>query len=205
MCKQILLQVILVATIIITSHCSLHAQHYLGFEAGATVTSLYTIQEPEPPIGRFASPTIGARVGVFFESEIKDFLAIKTGLFGVLKGCQLETHGRWNLVYMTIPVLVVFNPVKPLKLGIGVELGALIANNIPLLVDNKLSLGVRGEVAWQISPSFRLIAHGTLDLIPTTTILYTDDQGNIAGQSSYNNITGGLSLAYTIKTFDKKG
>ena len=142
---------------------------------------------------------------MFFESEIKDFLAIKTGLFGVLKGCQLQTDDRWNLAYITLPFLVVFTPIKPLKLGVGVELGALVANNLPLLADNKLSIGVRAEAAWQITPSFRLIAHGTLDVTSTTSLFHTDDQGNLRGQSSHNNITGGLSLAYTIKTFDKKG
>ena len=203
MCKQILLKVILVATLIITSQRTISAQYHLGVEAGATVSSLYTIQESY--VNNWASPTIGARAGLFFENEIKDFFAIKTGVFGVLKGCQLQMGERWNLVYITVPALAVFTPVKPLKLGIGIELGALVANNIRLLADNTLSLGIRSEVAWQINPSFRLIAHTTVDVTPTSSIIYTDDRGFLLASNNYNNITGGLSLAYTIKTFDKEG
>lgn len=203
MCKQILLQVIIVATLIITSHCRLHAQYHLGVEAGATLSSLYTIQEQY--VDNFASPVIGARAGLFLENEIKDFFAIKIGVFGALKGCKLQSNIRWNGVYITVPALAIFTPVKPLKLGIGIELGALVSKDFLLLVNNKLSLGIRCEVAWQISSCFRLIAHSTVDVTPTSLIIYTDEQGRLLSKNNYNNITGGLSLAYTIKTFDKKG
>jgi hypothetical protein len=193
----------LVVTLIITNHSNTHAQYHLGVEAGATLSSLYTF--PEPIIEPLTGPVAGARAGVFFEAEIKDFIALKTGLFGVLKGANLDTGERWNLVYLTVPALLVFTPVKPLKLGIGVELGALVSNNFQLLADNKLSLGIRAEIAWQINPSFRLIGHSTVDMTPTTSLFYTDDQGNLLTRINYSNITGGLSLAYTIKTFSKKG
>jgi hypothetical protein len=203
MCKQILLPIIIIALIITTSHSNLNAQYHLGIEAGATLSSLYTIQEPT--IELFSGPVPGARAGLFFEAEIKDFIALKTGVFGVLKGANLHTGERWNVVYLTVPVLLNFTPIKPLKLGIGVELGALVADNYQALADNKLSLGIRAEVAWQISPSFRLIAHSTVDVTTTSSVFYTDDQGFLVTKNNYNHITGGLSLAYTIKTFDKKG
>jgi hypothetical protein len=204
MCKELFFKVILVTTLIITSQRILHAQYHLGVEAGATVSSFYSTPQ-EPKMSEFIRPAIGARVGVFFESQIKDFFAIKTGIFGALKGTQFKSGDRWSLVYLTLPVLAIFTPVKPLKLGIGVELGALVSDSHPLLTDNKLSLGIRGEIAWQINPSFRLIAHSTIDVTPTFSVTYTDDQGNPLTQINNNNITGGLSLAYTIKTFDKKG
>lgn len=201
MCKQILLKVILVASLIILSHRILQAQNHLGVEAGATVSYLHTFQEPL--MKNWTTPVVGARVGAFFEHEVKDFFAIKTGVFGTLKGSQI-TGGRWNLVYITVPALAIFTPVKPLKLGIGVELGALVSNNISLITTNTFNFGLRSEIAWQISPSFRLIAHGTLDLTPTFFVTYTDGDGNVLDNQGYNHITGGLSLAYTIKTFDKK-
>lgn len=204
MCKQILSKIIILAIIIITSHSNIQAQYHLGVEAGATLSSLYTFQEPTT--GRlFSDPTVGARTGLFFEAEVKDFIAIKTGLFGALKGAYLNTGERWNLVYITVPALVIFTPVKPLKLGIGAELGALVSNNFSSLTTNSpLSIGIRTELAWQINASFRLIAHNTVDVTPTTSIFYTDEQGNLLTKRNYNNITGGLSLAYTIKTFGKK-
>lgn len=205
MCKQILLNIILATTIIITSQSSIHAQSHFGVEAGATVSSVYTTTQTLTPYDSSIKPIIGARAGLFFEHEIKDFFAIKTGVFGALKGSQLQTGDRWNLIYLTVPILAVFTPIKPLKIGVGVELGALVADNFPLLTNNKLSLGIRGEITWQISPAFRLIAHSTVDVTPIYSIYHTDDQGFLLTKNNYNNITGGLSLAYTIKSFGKKG
>ena len=204
MCKQFLLTLMFVVTLIFTNHSNIQAQYHLGVEAGATLSSLYTFQAPSQNL--FSGPVAGARGGLFFEAEVKDFIAIKTGLFGALKGANLNTGERWNLVYLTVPALLVFTPVKPLKLGVGVEFGALVANNFSASsTDSPFSLGIRGEIAWQINPSFRLIGHSTVDVNPTSSIFYTNDQGTISSKNSYSNITGGLSLAYTIKTFDKKG
>lgn len=203
MYKQILLKVIFILLFITNISHKTKAQQRIGVEAGATISALYSLDMDS--VNTFSTPSVGARAGFFFESKITDYLAIKTGLSGAMKGCQLDKDNRWDLVYLTVPVLAVFTPVKPLKIGIGVEAGALILNNRYALRGNSLTLGIRSEIAWQINPLFRLIAHATVDVTPNLSIQYTDDQGFPISKVGYNNISGGLSLAYTIKTFDKKG
>lgn len=203
MYKQILLKAILPLLLISIISNKTKAQHNFGVEAGVTIASLYSSNSDFRQIP--FSPSIGARTGLFWESAITDFFAIKTGLSGELKGHQIDNNGRWDLIYLTLPVLAIFTPVKPLKLGIGIEAGAVVFNNIPLLEAEILTLGIRSEIAWQINPSFRLMAHTTVDITRRFYVHYTDDQGNPIDKVGYNNISGGLSLAYTIKTFDKKG
>lgn len=185
---------------------SIQAQYSFGVEAGGLVSSLITLDQPYPVAGsnsreNLTAPVVGGTAGVFLERDFKENFALKVGLFSTLKGAYMYQNFRWNLLYLTTPILAVFTPVKPLKIGVGIEVGAVVYNNARFITDRTLSVGARTEIAWQINEAFRLIAHGTLDFTPTHIVLYTDDQGVNRGINRYRNVTGGLSLAYIIKTF----
>lgn len=184
------------------------AQYHFGAEAGVLLASQVTFDAPyvAPNFDRSVElfsrkPLVGARVGLFLARAFTPRFSLKTGLFGSLQGAVVFQHTRWNLLYLTTPILAVFTPTKPIKIGVGIELKALI-NNAYRYVENPLALGVRSELTWQVNSTFQLLFHGTIDLTPTDRTVYTDNQGETIAENYYRNITGGLSLAYTIKTFE---
>ncbi|MGH1338761.1 MAG: hypothetical protein ACRBFS_21785 [Aureispira sp.] len=206
--QLLLFKTLLLAVFLLVNQSIIHAQSSIGLELGTMVTSFYS-SEPLYKDRRFPSiasiqPAIGGRIGLSFEHSFKDFFAIKTGVFYALKGPYLDPDIRWSLGYVTVPVLAVFTPVEPLKIGVGIDFGALVTNSFAIVPAHRVTLGLRSEIIWQMSPVFRLLLHGSLDLTPTTSVNYTDDQGAVIGTNIYKHFTGGISIAYTLKRFDKK-
>lgn len=181
------------------------AQLHIGAEAGATISSV--ISTPSYP--EIYSPRVGVRGGLFVENEFNSFFALRTGLFYSLKGARAKTADLfyWNIHCLTVPLMATFTPVKPIRLGIGLETSVFLSNNHQFMKLPVVGLGAKGEIAWQINKMFRLIGHVTYNFTSIMEVYYTDDQGNITNNGNpipYNLIEGGLSLACTIKTFEKK-
>ena len=200
--KHLLKVVGLMILLLGMSNIKLQAQTHLGVEGGVTVASFYSLQNTT---NNLYSPTIGARLGIVFEQEFTNLLALKTGVLGTLKGSQIQQLTQhWHTGHISIPVLINITPIKPLKIGLGGELNILVANNLNWAAINTVTFGLRSEIGWQINPTFRLIAHGTIGVLPSHTVYQTNEQGNVVSINSYQHITGGISLAYTFKTFSKK-
>ena len=141
-------QVLLLKAVFLTAFLSVsvsivQAQSNLGLELGTMVTSFYTseplYQDKNFPSIAAVKPAIGGRIGVFFDHSFKDFFAIKTGTFYTLKGPYLEEENRWTLGYITVPVLAVFTPMEPLKIGVGIDFGVLVMNNFIITPDHSIT------------------------------------------------------------------
>lgn len=182
-------------------HAHAQTKSHLGVEGGITLASFYSLQTTND---QFYAPTIGARLGIVFEQEFTNLIAVKIGVLGTLKGSQIRQPAlNWHTGHISIPLLLNLSPIKPLKIGFGGELNILVAANLLFPAINPVTFGIRSEIGWQINPAFRLIAHATLGVMPSHTVFHTDEQGNVVSTNAYQHITGGISLAYTFKTFGK--
>lgn len=186
-------------TLLFNLSCT-NAQYKVGVEVGTTISSLMTFSET--PLAYM--PKFGVRAGAFVERKFTNLFMIKTGAFYELKGAYdpQSLANDLSFHFITIPVLAVFSPNKWLKVAAGVETGILVAKNIPLYLTNLVTVGARAELTWQINTAFRLIGHASFEISPFTEVMFTDDQGNPINSSSYHFLTGGLSLAYIIHSFE---
>lgn len=180
------------------------AQSSIYLEAGATVSTLYSITPEYKPPGKEQSlfqPVVGFRAGVALEHDFEGVFGLKTGASYSFKGAKVPENFRWSLGYLCFPVLAVWRPVPALKVGLGLEFSALLTNNAALPPTNSVALGARTELIWQVTPQFRLLLHSTLDVTNSEKVTYTDDQGNPVATNVYRHLTGGLSLAYRLHNF----
>lgn len=202
--RHVILNSLLTFALFIGSFCHAKAQLRLGAEAGATISSIVSI-----PATTLYTPRVGVRAGAFLENDFTSFFALRTGVFYSLKGGKAITNDLsfWNLHCLTIPLVATFSPIKPLRLGIGLETSFFVANNNMFMQTPPVALGARAEVAWQINNLFRLIGHFTYDFTSILEIYYVDGNGypvNNSQPTPYNCLEGGISLACTIVTFEKK-
>ena len=208
--RKCLLTVLLSAGLVFSSY----AQIKVGIKAGANFADFSDPVVP-PGLEDISAMTTHWHAGLTAQQSLSDRFILSSELLYSIKGFQeapdfnvsTDIKTVLSLHYLSLPVLLNYQPIDKVSLGAGLELGYLMdaqvkmgddKNDVNFIYDKEFELSLNLGFRFNITPALFLDGRYQWGLSPVSELVFTDPKGEPLEETSLKNKVLQVSLGYFI-------